>query len=331
MAGQLWAIPEEGGYLYSDELSNTLRSEVQPLTKLRQLADAEDGTEKGLNKGEKFHWNTYSKVGRQGRALAETKPMPETNFTLLQKDLTVTEYGNSVPYTGKLESLGKQDVVNIIDKALADDARKCFDIRAYEEFDKTPLRATPSAGNSIDTVDLATNGIPGVANNVALGTGHVKAIVDLMKERNIPSFKYDDYACVTHPTTYRNFKNQLEDVHKYTDTGIGHVYNGEVGRYESCRFIEQNHIPKGGAYGSATFDPWESVPDPWPNNLSSWAFFMGKDTVTEAIVLPEEMRAKIPGDFGRSKAIAWYYLGDFGCVHTDALNARIVKWDSAAS
>ncbi len=31
MAGQLWNVASEGGYLYSDELSDTLRQQVQPL------------------------------------------------------------------------------------------------------------------------------------------------------------------------------------------------------------------------------------------------------------------------------------------------------------
>jgi len=57
---------------------------------------------------------------------------------------------------------------------------------------------------------------------------------------------------------------------------------------------------------------------------------MGGDTVTEAVCIPEEVRAKIPGDYGRSKGIAWYYLGGFGLGHPDAVNSRIVKWDSAA-
>jgi hypothetical protein len=34
------------------------------------------------------------------------------------------------------------------------------------------------------------------------------------------------------------------------------------------------------------------------------------------------------GDFGRSRGLAWYYLGGFGIVHNDPLNARIVMWDS---
>ena len=47
MAGQLWSVSAEGGFMYSDELSDVLRQQVQPLTKFRQLCDAKDGSEKG--------------------------------------------------------------------------------------------------------------------------------------------------------------------------------------------------------------------------------------------------------------------------------------------
>jgi hypothetical protein len=96
MTGQVWAVATEGGYLYSDELSTYLRKQVQPLTKFRQLCDAKDGTEKGLNRGDKFNWNVYSNVGTQGRRLSENTTMPETGFTVLQHQLTVNEAGNSV-------------------------------------------------------------------------------------------------------------------------------------------------------------------------------------------------------------------------------------------
>ena len=95
MAGQIWSVAAEGGYLYSDELSDYLRNQVQPLTKFRQFCDAEDGTQKGLGKGETFVWDIVSNVSRQGRRLAETDPMPETNVTISQGSLTVVEWGNS--------------------------------------------------------------------------------------------------------------------------------------------------------------------------------------------------------------------------------------------
>jgi hypothetical protein len=330
MTGQVWAVASEGGYLYSDELSKTLRRQVQPLTKFRQLCDAEDGTEKGLNRGELFNWNVYSNVGTQGRRLAENATMPETGFSILQHSLTVQEAGNSVPYTGKLTNLAQQDVVSIIDKTLKDDARKYFDIEAFLQFKSTPLRVAPGSGNSTTAIELATNGVAPQTNNVALGTGHIKAIGDTMKMRNIAPYIGDDYVSIAEVTTFRGLKNSLETLHQYTETGLAHIFNGEIGKYESFRFIEQTFIPSGGAYDSVTFDPWTRTADAWNNALSSWAFMMGADTVTEAVCVPEEIRAKIPGDYGRSRGIAWYYLGGFGLVHPDATNARVMMWDSAA-
>jgi hypothetical protein len=330
MTGQVWAVASEGGYLYSDELSKTLRRQVQPLTKFRQLCDAEDGTEKGLNRGELFNWNVYSNVGTQGRRLTENQTMPETGFTILQHSLTVYEAGNSVPYTGKLTNLAKQDVVSIIDKTLKDDARKYFDIEAYLQFKSTPLRVVPASGNSTTAIELSTNGVAAQTNAVALGTGHIKAIGDTMKMRNIAPYIADDYVTIAEVTTFRGLKNSLETLHQYTETGLAHIFNGEIGRYESFRFIEQTFIPGGGAADSTTYDPWTGTADAWNGAVSSWAFMMGADTVTEAVCVPEEIRAKIPGDYGRSRGIAWYYLGGFGLVHPDATNARVLMWDSAA-
>lgn len=330
MTGQLWAVASDGGYLYSDQLSDYLRMQVQPLTKFRQFCDAEDGTQKGLGRGESFQWDIISNVSRQGRRLSETDPIPETNVTITQGSLTVTEWGNSVPYTGKLEALAKHKIQNIIDKALKHDARKAFDIEAFLQFKQTPLRAVPASGNSTTAIELSTNSVAAQTNAVELGTGHIKALSDAAKERNIPPYEGDAYFMISHPTTFRTMKNSLESIHQYTQDGLNMIRFGEIGRYEDTRFIEQNNVPKGGAYDSATFDAWENVADPWNGNKSSWAFFFGADTVTEAICIPEEIRAKLPGDFGRSKGIAWYALGGFGLIHTAATNARIIMWDSAA-
>jgi hypothetical protein len=256
--------------------------------------------------------------------------VPETNVTIRQGSLTVTEWGNSVPFTAKLDAMSKQPVQVIIDKALKHDARKAFDIEAFLQFKTTPLRVAPTGGNSTTAVTLTTNSATATTNNVALGTGHVKAIGDAMSERNIPPYEGDSYMAISHRTTWRTFKNSLESIHQYTAEGLQMIRFGEIGRYEDFRFIEQNNIPKGGANDSTTFDAWEGTADPWNNALSSWAFFFGADTVTEAICIPEEIRAKLAGDYGRSKGIAWYALGGFGIIHTNATDARIVMWDSAA-
>ena len=47
------------------------------------------------------------------------------------------------------------------------------------------------------------------------------------------------------------------------------------------------------------------------------------------LILEKEIRGKIPGDYGRDRGIAWYYLGGFGITHTQAAQSRILLWDSA--
>jgi hypothetical protein len=330
MSGQLWSVSADGAYLYSDQLSDTFRMSLQPTTKFRQLCDGDDATDKGLHAGDLYRWNVGSNVATQGRRIGETQTVPQTQGSLAQRSLQVFEFANSVPYSAKLDLFAKQDVVAWIDKMLKDDARKCFDIEAFLQFKNTKLRAAPTSGNNASAITLDTNGTCSTTNNLALGTGHVKAIVDTMKERNIPAFEMDDYACVSHVSTFRSFRNSLESINQYTDGGVARIMNGEIGRYEGCRFAEQNQIPKGGAADSTTFDPWASTADGWNNALSSWAFFFGRDTAMEAIVVPEEIRAAIPGDFGRARAMAWYAITGFGITHDTAADSRIVMWDSAA-
>lgn len=311
---QLWAVNTSGGYMYSDNLSKVLRMAVQPTVKFRQFADIKDAAVQGKGKGDTFHWNVYSDVVTQGTTLVETATMPKTNFTITQGTMTITEFGNSVDYTGKLDDLSEHPVKEIINKVLKNDAKKAFDIAAYNQFNATPLRVVPLSGTDTGAISLTTNGTATTTNNIALTKDHVKSIVDTMKERNIPPMLGDDYMVLGHPTTYRRLKNDLEAVHLYTDAGFSMIINGEIGRYENCRFTEQTNIAKAG----------------FTNAKSNWAFFFGQDTCAEGIAVPEEMRGKIPGDFGRDRGIAWYYLGGFGIVHTLATQARIVKWDSAA-
>ena len=314
MAGQVWATDSLGGYMYSDQLSDVLRTAVQPMTRFRQFCDAKDATGKGLHEGDKFHWNVYSDVATAGGKLAETEVMKETNFTITQGSLTVDEYGNSVPHSGKLDNLSKQPVKEIIHKVLKNDSNKALDAAAHAQFDETPLTVTPVDGTSATAITVETSGTPTATNNKALLAAHIKLIADEMKERDIPVYNGSDYFCLGRPSTYRSFKDELEAIRKYVDQGFGMIMNGEVGRYEGIRFIEQTNIASEG----------------WTNAASDAAFFFGEDTVAEGIVIPEEIRGKIPTDFGRSKGVAWYYLGGFGLVHEAAAQARILKWASAA-
>ena len=256
--------------------------------------------------------------------------MPETNLTIVQGTLTIVEHGNSVPYSGKLDDLSEHPIREIIHKVLKNDARKAFDIQAHAQFDTCLMRYVPaSAGTSTSAVTLTTDGTATATNNISYRAGHARAISDSMKERSIPPYISDDYVAIGWPTTFRDFKTELEAVHQYTEAGFKLIHSGEIGRYESTRYVEQSFIPKGGANDSTTWNASTGTADAWNGGNSDWIFFFGDDTVAEGVVMREEMRGKIPSDYGRSKGVAYYALLGFGIIHTTAAQVRIAKWDSA--
>lgn len=313
--GQVWEVNAQGGFMYSGELSTVLRNALQPMTRFIQHCDADDFTNKGLHVGDAFQWNIYSDVETQGTTLTETDTMPETQFTITQGSGTINEYGNSVPYTGVLDDRSAHPVRQIIHKALKNDAAKAFEAAAHTQFSATPLTVTPESGTSATAITLETSGTATATNNIAMNNVHVKLISDQMKERNIPAFGDGNYRCIGRPSTFRGFKDDLETLNSYVDQGFQYILNGEVGRsYEGIRFFEQTAIAS----------------QAWTNSKSDQAFFFGDDTVMEAIIVPPEIRGKIPGDYGRDKGVAWYAQEGFAIVHTAAAQARIIEWASAA-
>lgn len=317
MAGQVWFADQLGGFMYSDQLSDYLRTNLQPMMRFRQFTDLQEAI--GHGKGDLFQWNIYSDVEDQGGELQEQEAMPETNFSIGRGTLTVTEYGNSVPFTKKLDDLSKHPVQEVIKKVLKHDAAKGLDRAAYAQFESTRLLVTPTGGNSANSVTVEAGAATTTVNNVALGKEHIKVIVDEMKERNIPGYENDEYFSIARPRTYRPFKNDLETIYQNVESGARRIYMGEIGLYEGMRFVEQTNIASKG----------------WTNGLSDEAFFFGGDTVTEGVVEFEQIRGKIPTDYGRSKGISWYYLGGFGISHNNPQDAsasqnRIMKWTSAS-
>lgn len=258
---QRWQTNSAGGFMYSDELSMVLRQALQPMSRFQQHCDADDFIDKGYHKGSAFHWNIYSDVGTQGGVLSETAKMPETSFTITQGSGTVSEYGNSVPFSGLLDDLSLHPVKQIVKKALKNDANKAFETAARAQFYLTPLTVQPTSGTSATAITLETTGTATNVNNLAMNTTHVKLISDQMKERNIPVYADGNYRCIGRPSTFRGFKDGLEAVHSYVPEGFRMILNGEVGRsYEGIRFFEQTSIAS----------------QAWTNSKSDEAYFFGK-------------------------------------------------------
>ena len=333
MAGQLFVTNSLGGFYASFNLSKELRMGVKATSKFRQFADIKDAWGKVERTGQTFTWDVVPMMTRANRALTETSTVPQGNHTVVQGTLTVTERGFSVPYTGMLEAMSMFNVRQPIMKVLKYDAGVDIDCLVWQQFNKTALRA--AASTTAEVCSFTSNSTATQTVSQGIGTVNLKSIVDFMKGRNIPYYTEKDYFAIARPAGLRKLKDLLESIYQYTVDGLTDIRNGEIGRYSDTRFIEQTTIPVGGAADSTTFDPFTDTGDAWNSGAGTtgdWVFVFGGETVCEAVHTEEEIRAKIPDDYGRSKGVAWYALLGFGITHNDSNNlnqSRIVKFDSA--
>ena len=333
VTGQLFAVNSQGGFYSSNKLSKELRMGVQATAKFRQFADVRDAWGKVTKAGQTFTWDVVPMMSRANRALSETNTIPQGNHTVVQGTLTMSERGFSIPYTELLESLAEVSVRQPIMKVLKYDALCDIDCLAHQQFNLTSARVSHTGTAATDPLVLQTTGTSTTTISQQMSTSNFKSIIDLMKGRDVPYYTDSDYYMIARPGGLRGLKNGLESIHQYTTTGLDMIMNGEIGRYEECRVVEQTVIPAGGAANSTTFDPFTNTSDAWDATAGpDWAFFLGADTLCEAVHTPEEIRAKVADDYGRSKGIAWYALLGYAITHNSSsnlANMRVFKWDSA--
>lgn len=307
MPGQVYSVNTLGGNWSNPYLTDRLRMLSQPEFRLRQFVDVTEGI--GLKRGDTFLYDKRQNVAAQGGTLVETQTIPETNFVTNQGTGTVTEYGNAVSYTAKLNALGQFDVPSTTEQALKDDMVKVLESAVGAKFVTTEY-----IGVNVTTASFAitTNGTATETATADLSAFNVRKAVDFFKKRLVPKFDGSNYVMVVSVNARSGLFNDTsaggwQDLTKYTDAPASAQLNGEVGSYYGCRFVEEtgylsNTIGNGATRGQA--------------------ILIGADNIIEAVVEPEQIRVKNPNDFGRDQGLAWYFLGGWTKIWDYAVDSE---------
>lgn len=318
MPAMVWST--QSGFLTNGKLNKDFQTQAQPLTRFRQFVSIKNAL--GKNAGETVNWLQVSNVANYGGKLVETNTMHETNQTLTWGTLSVTEYGNSIPFTYKLETLSEFDIKQIIKDGLLDDAVKCMDGEIERQYNATPLRYV---GTSTLAGVVTTNGTATATNSSVLNSLHVRKMRLELEKRNVPTWN-GEYVCIASLEAMEGLEGALEGVNQYTEAGYTKILNGEVGRLHGVRFVKDAFATR------FTYDSTAktATAKSWTNNLALDAYMFGKPTVMEALTVPEEIRMKVVTDYGRSKGLAWYGMFGWKLMWSTQADARIIKFDSAA-
>jgi N4-gp56 family major capsid protein len=225
--------------------------------------------------------------------LDEALRIPEDDFQLATKLITVNELGRAIPFTSLSQDLSEYDLDNPIQKKLRDQMRLVLDTIAATAFKRAKVKYVPTGTSGSPTNTITTNGTPGAQGSRNLQVFDLEEIRDYMFDTlNVEPLENDDYVAIVRTLGLRGIKRdqEWEDWHRYTDPQV--KFNSEVGRMESIRFVESNHARALGKIGASSV-------------LGEGVFF-GADACALAEAMAPELRAAIPTDFGRSKAVAWY-------------------------
>jgi len=309
-----WTYDAPSGVYKSHAMSKHLYEKSIEDSQFVEFARPVDGF--GKKKGETVTLVRLPTIAEPSSAtITETTRIPEDTFALSTTSITVSEYGRAVPFTSLSEDLSEFDIENPIQQRLKEQQKLVLDTACAAAFKTAKIIYTPyTAASGV----WDTDGSPSYTATANLNVFHVEEIADYMWDTlRVPKWSGDDYVAICRTLALRGIKRDptWEEWKKYNTPEV--KANGEVGRLEGVRFIQTNHNNALGKVGTSSV-------------LGECVFF-GQDSVALAEVLTPELRAAIPQDFGRSKAVAWYGILAFGIIWdtSNAGEARIVRVTSA--
>jgi len=286
----------QGGYFTNPRLSKKLRHALEPLCKFRQFVDTKEAF--GKHAGQTVIFNKISNISTAGGTLVETNTMPEHQYSAARGTISLSEWGNAVPFTYKLDALSEWPVDDPTQHVLRNDMVQVLDKACGLQY-KLTCRKYVCLTTATGTMESRAEGNTFATSNIAkVGPAvyHLEECVDWLRGHNIPPYNGEDYVGIFSVNALRTIARDgaFTEAAKYGDPN--RLFAGEVGRIAGVRCVrETNYLANTLGSSSGT------------NALGEGIIF-GANSVIEGIALPEELRQKIPTDYGRSKGLAWYAL-----------------------
>lgn len=300
MGEQMYLINDNyGGFFTNPRLSADIRHALIPIMKFRQFADIKEAF--GKHKGDTVYFDKLSTISTAGGTLIETNVMDEHQYAIGRGTISLSEWGNAVPFTGKLEALSAFDVNDLTQVTLRNDMARTLDKACGLQFKLTQRKYVCLTTNT-GTLESRAAGATFATSNIAkVGPSvyHLEACVDWLRSHNIPTYNGDDYVGIFSVNALRTIMrdDNWTEAAKYGDPE--RLFKGEAGRIAGVRCIrETNYLVN--TLGSAS----------GTNALGEGVVF-GAQNVIEGVAIPEELRQKIPTDYGRSMGLAWYGILGF--------------------
>ena len=297
------------GNLVVNAYDTYVRAALRSLPVMRSVADLRPVSM--TNPGTTLKFAVYDNLTAATTALTETSDVtPVALGNPSQVTVTVTEYGNAVEQTEKVNLAAFSDIDTMIGDAIA--------YNAADTLDK--LVATALTGGTVVKYGGTRTSTATLTASDVLSTTMLRKAQTALLEANAQPRIGDLYTLFIHPRQAFDLRAEtgsggFVDIHKYTTENVGNLVTGTIGVLEGFQVVQTTRVPSG-ADGASSATVYKAVA-------------VGKEALLEANVYDVQTVIAPQIDILRRKsALGWKYFGGWG-IFRDAAVCRLETGASA--
>jgi len=297
------------GNLVVNAYDTYVRAALRSLPVMRSVADLRPVSM--TNPGTTLKFAVYDNLTAATTALTETSDVtPVALGNPSQVTVTVTEYGNAVEQTEKVNLAAFSDIDTMIGDAIA--------YNAADTLDK--LVATALTGGTVVKYGGSRTSTGTLTASDVLSTTMLRKAQTALLEANAQPRVGDLYTLFIHPRQAFDLRAEtgsggFVDIHKYTTENVGNLLTGTIGVLEGFQVVQTTRVPSA-AEGASSATVYKAVA-------------VGKEALLEANVYDVQTVIAPQIDILRRKsALGWKYFGGWG-IFRDAAVCRLETGASA--
>ena len=297
------------GNLVVNAYDTYVRAALRSLPVMRSVADVRPVAL--TNPGTTLKFAVYANLAAATTALTETSDVtPVALANPSQVTVTVTEYGNAVEQTEKVNMATFSSIDTMIGDAIAYNAADTLDQLVATAL--TSGTVVKYGGSRTSTATLTASDV--------LSTAMLRKAQTTLLESNAQPRVGDLYTLFIHPRQAFDLRAEtgsggFVDIHKYTTENVGNLLTGTIGVLEGFQVVQTSRVPSttSGASSATVYS----------------AVAVGKEALLEANVYDVQTVVAPQIDILRRKsALGWKYFGGWG-IFRDAAVCRLETGGSA--
>jgi len=272
--------------------------------------------------GSSVIFTIFSEMAAATSTISETSDLTPVTMADSQVTVTLAEYGNTVNTTAKLRGTSFLDVDAVAANLIGYNAGNSID-QVVSAVLAGGTNVVYGGGGSSDPTSTVT-----IQAEDIIEANDVRKVTAALRGANVATFN-GYYMGYIHPDVSYDLRKETGNAswnapHINVDTA--NIYNGEIGTFESVRFIETPRAPlaanaSNGTSTTGTIDVYGTI-------------IMGRQALAKAYsqvdgngVVPKVVRGPVVDSLMRFNPIGWYWLGGYGRFR----EASLRRIDSSSS